>query len=204
MQAFYCVRRGGGKEGEREGEVMKEERRGEESSCRGMQRRDWNSLSSSLWHVCWTRVCFLCLHWKKHTHAPSRTLCPAADVQMMDAFGVFFFFFSLPIASPVKRQSFASDAFITHRCCAFYHATHLTLEIRKTHADWPLASFFFFYLLVRRDSSLCGLVRWAFLMCTQRAVKVKEGSFKASIWYEAYSAHVTDPPLLSGFPLLKA
>lgn len=39
----------------------------------------------------------------------------------------------------------------------------------------------FSQLTVHGGSSLYGLAREAFLMCTQRAVKVKEGSFKASI-----------------------
>lgn len=114
------------KAGEREGEVMKE-RRGEESSCRGMQRRDWNSLSSSLWHVCWTRVCFLCLHWKKHTQSHMQT--HAHFVRLLSCrwwmplvgsvFSWVFFFFLIPYGFAVMCQSFGSNAFITHGAVRF-------------------------------------------------------------------------------------
>lgn len=105
------------KGGERGGKVMKEG--GEESCYRGMQRRDWNSLSSSLWHVYWRRVCFLCLHWKKHTQSHMHTHAHFVRLQMcrwrMPSVGsVFCFgFFLVPYSFIVMCRSFASEVLIT-------------------------------------------------------------------------------------------
>lgn len=155
MQAFYCIRREG-KGGRGEARWWRRDGggAGEESSYRGMQRRDWNSLSSSLWHVCRRRVCFLCLHWKKHTQSHMHTHAHSVRLQVCAwrsplVGSVFFLCLFFSFLSPYSFRCHVLQLckWGPHHtgCCAFYHTADLVLEVRSgqdRHASFfPLSTY---------------------------------------------------------------
>lgn len=119
---------------------------------------------------------------KSHACTLTHTLshCRSADDGMPLVGSVF----SLVFLIPYSLAETCSEVLLTQGALRCTTRTDLVCTRNKGRSRWARRfspCLFSFQLSVHSGPSFYGLAREAFLMCTQRGVRVKAGSFQASI-----------------------